>query len=485
MASRPPASRGSSMQTTPSGACTSRRGFLKAAAGSTVAGSTVAFGMPTLLRAKDLNSKLNIAVIGSGGRGAANLQGVASENIVALCDVYEPAMDRWKEQYPQARRETDFRKLFDHASEFDAVVISTPEHTHAFATALALRHDKHVYCEKPLTHSIYEARVIRELAGKKPHLATQMGTQIHATENYRRVVELVRAKAIGPVKEAHVWTERTWGWLPTKEDAAKYRDIVFTNARPEGESPVPPGMNWDAWVGPAPARKFNEVYFPGPKWYRWWEWGSGTMSDLGSHMNDLPFWALDLDAPKSIVAEGPPVHPDLAPATLKVTYEFAARGDRPAVALSWYQGQIRPSQLGKDGVPAWGSGMLFVGTEGMILADYSRHLLLPEGKFADFKRPDPSIPPSVGHYAEWIQAAKTGSPTTCHFDYAGRLTESNHLGNVAYRVSVDELRQEAGSASEFRVGRKIEWDPVAMKVVNCAAADAFIRRDYRPGWSLT
>lgn len=446
----------------------SRRQFLsQAAAGAGAVSGAVAFGMPKLLRAKDLNSKLNVAVIGTGGRGASNLQGVASENIVALCDVYEPALDRWKEQYPNARRENDFRKLFDHAAEFDAVVISTPEHTHAFATALALRLGKHVYCEKPLTHSVYEARVIRGLAAERPQLATQMGTQIHAGDNYRRVVELVRAKAIGDVKEVHVWTGRTWGWLPTADDAKKYGDIVFTNARPEGESPVPPGMNWDAWVGPAPARKFNEVYFPGPKWYRWWEWGSGTMSDLGSHMNDLPFWALDLDAPQTIVAEGPPAHPDLAPATLKVTYEFAAKGDRPAVQLNWYQGQSKPICLGKEGVPSWDSGMLFIGDRGMLMSDYGRHLLLPEAKFVDYKRPEPTIPPSLGHYAEWIHAAKTGAPTTCNFQYAGLLTESNHLGNVAYRV-----------------GQKIEWDATAMKAKNCPAADAFLRRDYRPGWSL-
>lgn len=444
----------------------SRRKFLAKSVGSAASLGAVAFGMPTLLRAKDLNGKLNIAIIGCGGRGGANLQGVASENIVALCDVNENGINQWKDKYPHARRIADFRKLYDHASEFDAVVVSTPEHTHAFATMPALRLGKHVYCEKPLTHSVYESRLVRETAAKAG-VATQMGTQIHAGDNYRRVVELIRAGAIGPVREAHVWVGRTWGRMETEAEAKQHGDIVFVKERPAGSSPVPPGVDWDLWLGPAPARPFHEVYLPGPKWYRWWDFGNGTMSDLGSHWNDLPFWALDLKAPTTIEANGPAPHPEIAPATMSAKYEFPARGEMPAVAMTWYQGQMKPPQWMDKSIPQWDSGVLFVGDKGMLLSDYGKHVLLPEDKFKEFKRPEPTIPASIGHYAEWIHAAKTGAPTTCNFEYAGWLTESNHLGNVAYRV-----------------GKKIEWNAEKMEATNCPDAAPLIRREYRAGWTL-
>ena len=438
-----------------------RRTFLK-----TTAAASAVFAAPAFLRAQNLNSKLNIAVIGTGGRGGSNLNDCANENIVALCDVYEPSLAGAAKRFPQARTAADFRKLFDKPADFDAVVVSTCEHTHAFATMLALQHDKHVYCEKPLTHNIWEARVIREEAAKHK-VATQMGIQIHAGDNYRRVVELIQAGAIGGVTEAHVWVGRVWGWQPTAEDARKYGDIVFSNERPEGSSPVPPGLDWDLWLGPAPARPFHNVYFPGPKWYRWWDFGNGTMSDLGSHWNDLPFWALKLQSPLTIEASGPPPHAEIAPASMQATYEYAARGAMPAVKLTWYQGVNKPAILTAGGIPKWDSGVLFIGDKGMLLADYGRHVLLPEKDFADYKRPAPAIPSSKGQHAEWLHACKTGAPTTCNFEYSGWLTEANHLGNVAYRA-----------------GKKLEWDAANLKATNCPEADKFIRREYRPGWKL-
>ena len=242
--------------------------------------------------------------------------------------------------HPQARRVRDFRKLFDNAREFDAVVVSTTEHTHAFATLPALQLGKHVYCEKPLTYNIWEARVIREAAAKAK-VATQMGTQIHAGDNYRRVVELIQTGAIGPVHDVHVWVGRAWG-RQSEEAAKRNNDIVFVTERPAETTPVPKGLDWDLWLGPAPERPFNEVYFPGPKWYRWWDFGNGTMSDLGSHCNDLPFWALKLQAPRTIEAFGPPPHPEIAPASMRATYEYGPRGDMPAVKLHWYQGEEKP-----------------------------------------------------------------------------------------------------------------------------------------------
>jgi predicted dehydrogenase len=438
-----------------------RRQFGRIVAGAAAGG----FAVPAIVRGRNLNDKLDIAMVGVGGRGAANLHGVSSENIVALCDVYEPAVDRAAKTCPKARRLSDFRKLFDHADEFDAVVVSSTEHTHAFATLPALQLGKHVYCEKPLTHNVWEARMIREAAGKTK-LATQMGIQIHAGDNYRRVVELIQTDAIGPVTEVHVWVGRAWG-RQSGAAAKKYGDVVSVRDRPTEKPPVPSGLDWDLWLGPAPARPYHGVYFPGPKWYRWWDFGNGTMSDLGSHWIDLPFWALKLKAPKTVEAAGPPPHPEIAPASMRVKYEYAARGEAPPLSLTWYQGEEKPEPWTSGAIPRWDSGVLFVGKKGMLLSDYGKHRLLPEDEFKDFKPPEPFIPNSVGHYAEWIHAAKTGAVTTCNFQYSGWLTEANHLGNVAYRV-----------------GQKLEWDPVKLYAPNAPAAEALIHREYRKGWKL-
>ena len=440
----------------------SRRQFVAAAAAT----GAWTFGAPAIVRGQNLNEKLNMAVIGVGGRGGSNLGAVSSENIVAVCDVNESHLNRAGATHPKARQAVDFRRLFDNANDIDAVVVSTCEHTHAFATLAALQLGKHVYCEKPLTHSIWEARVVREAAAKAK-VATQMGIQIHSGSNYRRVVELIQSGAIGPVREAHVWVSRAWGWHASEEESKQHRDIVFVQDRPKDISPVPAGLHWDLWLGPAPERAFNNVYFPGPKWYRWWEWGSGTMSDLGSHWNDLPFWALKLQAPLTVEASGPPPHPDLAPASMQATYEYGPRGDQPAVKLTWYQGVNKPKIWTEGGIPKWDSAVLFIGDKGMLLSDYGKYVLLPEDKFKDFKRPDPSIPDSPGQQAEWLRACKTDLKTTCNFEYSGWLTEANHLGNVAYRL-----------------GKKLEWNAAELRCPNAPEADAIIRRQYRPGWKL-
>ncbi len=440
-----------------------RRDFLRQAALFSAAMATAG---PGTVRAA-ANDRLNIAIIGCGGRGGANLNGVATQNIVALCDVNERNLNIASQRFPQAKKFRDFRLLYDELkdSEFDAVVVSTTEHTHAFATLPALQRKKHVYCEKPLTHNVREARIITE-AAKAAGVATQMGTQVHADQNYRRVVELVQSGAIGPVHEVHVWVSRAWGWQ-SEEDAKTYKDIVSVRERPQVESPIPPELDWELWLGPAPDRPFNEVYFPGPKWYRWWEWGSGTMSDLGSHRNDLAFWALDLDVPLTVEAAGPPPHPDLAPASMSATYEYGPRGDRPAVKLTWYQGTMKPDIWKEKKIPQQNDGVLFIGSKGMLLADYSKHVLLPEDDFKDFQRPPKTIPDSLGHHAEWLHACQTGAPTTCHFGYSGPLTEANHLGNVAYRA-----------------GKKIEWDPKNLRIPNAPDAERFLGREYRSGWKL-
>jgi predicted dehydrogenase len=439
----------------------SRRQFLNEAAAG-----IVAISAPAIVRGRNLNDKLNLAIIGAGGRGADNLRSVGSENIAILCDVNETNLNKAGQSHPNARKVVDFRKVYDFAKDFDAVVISTAEHTHAFATLPALQLGKHVYCEKPLTHNIWEARVIREAAAKTK-LATQMGTQIHAGDNYRRVVELVQSGAIGAVTEAHVWVERAWGLHASEAEAKAAGDAVFVQNRPADSSPIPAGLNWDLWLGPAPERPFNEVYLPGPKWYRWWDFGNGTMSDLGSHWVDLPFWALKLDHPLTIEASGPAPHPEIAPASMQVTYRYGQRGELSPVQLTWYQGSHKPKIWKESGIPQWASGVLFIGDKGMLLSDYSKHTLLPESKFADFKRPEPFIPKSLGHHAEWIHACKTGAPTTCNFGYAGWLTEANHLGNIA-----------------FRAGKKLEWDPKNLRATNAPEIEPMIHRKYRKGWQL-
>ena len=437
---------------------TNRRHFLR-----TILAASVA---PAIVRAQ-AGRKLNVAIIGCGGRGAGNLAEIAAngENIVALCDVNANNLAAAAKKYPDAKTFADFRKLYDEFKDFDAVAVSTAEHTHSFATLPALRMKKHVYCEKPLAHNVWETRKIRE-AAKAAGVATQMGTQIHAMKNYRRVVELIQGGAIGAVTECHVWVSRAWG-LQSEEASKRNRDIVFATERPKEAQTPPAHFNWDLFLGPAVERPFHSVYFPGPKWYRWWDFGSGTMSDLGSHWNDLPFWALNLDAPLTIEASPGPADAELAPATMSATYEYGPRGTMPACKLTWYQGELRPAIWTEKKIPQWDSGVLFIGDKGMLLADYGKHVLLPEEQYKDFQRPAQTIPDSIGHHKEWLEAAKNGGPTTCNFDYSGGLTEANHLGNVAYRV-----------------GKKIHWDAAKLECPGTPEAAKFLKREYRKGWEL-
>ncbi len=450
--------------------CPTRRQFNRAFLTGGALAAASRFAAPAFLRGQNLNSKLNIAIIGCGGRGGANMETVSTENIVAVCDVDSKHVDGAKAAHHEAKAFSDFRKLFDEAEkDFDAVVVSTCEHTHAAATMLALKHGKHVYCEKPLTHDVWEARQIRETAAKA-NVTTQMGIQIHGGENYHRVVALVQSGAIGPVREAHVWVSRAWG-LQSKEAAKKNHDIVYVTERPTESQPVPDYLDWDLWIGPAPMRPYNNVYTPGPKWYRWWDFGNGTMSDLGSHWNDLPFWALKLDAPLTIEASAPagspPPHPEIAPASMSAVYEYGQRGDLQPVKVGWHQGESKPEIWESGAIPKWGDGCVFIGDKGMILADYSKYLLLPKKEFAGEQVAIPEIPPLLEHHAEWIAACKAGKKSAADFSYGGTLTEANHLGNVAWRL-----------------GKKIEWDTKAMKVTNAPEAEKLIRCDRRKGWEL-
>lgn len=393
--------------------------------------------------------KLSIAAVGTANRAAADIAGVRSENLVALCDVDANYLARAQKQFPDARVYADYREMIDkEKGKVDAVVVGTADHNHAPATIRAIRAGMHVYCEKPLTHTVEEARKIAE-AAKEFGVATQMGTQIHAGENYRRVVEIIQAGTIGDVNEVHVWVGKGWGG----------------GDRPEKGTEPPETLSWDLWLGPAPTRPYAPGRYHPAQWRRWWDFGQGTLGDMGCHYMDLAFWALKLRHPTRCEAVGPPVHPETCPLGLEVHYQFPKRDGMPPVKLTWYDGNKTPKTVVGERVPT--AGVMFVGTEGHMFANYGTYRLFPREKFAKFKPPQPTIPRSIGHHAEWIKACKEGTPTTCNFDYSGALTESVLLGNVAYRSE-----------------SALEWDAENLKATNCPAAAKFVRKAYRKGWEV-
>jgi predicted dehydrogenase len=432
-----------------------RRTFLKQSA---IAGTGLVILKSGILKAGNSpNEKLNIAVIGVRGRGGANLRGVKSENIVALCDINEKNLATAAKEYPRAKTYVDWRRCLDQRN-IDAVVCSTTDHTHAFINIWAMNRGKHVYCEKPLANSVEEARMVRKTYIKNRHkLATQMGTQIHASDNYRRMVELIRSGAIGTIKEARVWCSRMpkgGSYLP-------------------GGTPVPDHINWDLWIGPSKMHPYNPGYFGGClAWNLYWDFGSGQIGDMGSHMMDMAYWALDLKLPTTCKATGTPVNPDTCPQWLTAEWDHPANDWRPAVKIYWYDGGKKPGMPSKafnrDEIF---KGVLFKGDKGWLLADYGYRILMPrvENNMTQYSSPKPKdlIPPSPGHHKEWIIGCKTGKPTLCNFDYSGALIENNMLALVAYRV-----------------GEKLEWDARNLRAVNCPEADQYIRKTYRKEWIL-
>ncbi|MFO0913729.1 MAG: Gfo/Idh/MocA family oxidoreductase [Pirellulales bacterium] len=434
----------------------SRRRFLSRSVQASAALSIGYFAFPSsVTAAPGPNDKLRLACVGVTGRAGENIRECSEHDIVALADVDQNLLDKGAAAYPQARKYADYRVMLEkEAPQIDAVLVGTPDHNHAPATAMAMRLGKHAYCEKPLTHTVLEARTLANLA-RDNKLVTQMGTQIHAGDNYRRVVELIRGGAIGPVSEVHVWV-----------------GVDYSGAKFDYSEPAPQGLDWDLWLGPTPSRPYSKGVHPF-QWRRFWDFGAGGLGDFGCHYLDLVHWALDLQAPTTIEAEGPPVDPVSCPPWVKVHYEYPARGAAPPVRVHWYDGGRKPELLSTvklaDGQPLdWGSGQLFVGRDGMLVSDYGRHLLLPADKFADYRRPEPTIPTSVGHHREWIDAIRAGGgPTTCNFAYSGALTEAVLLGTVAYRS-----------------GQRIEWDAAQLQVTNSPQAQALLHTEYRPGWTL-
>jgi len=453
-----------------------RREFLKTTAVGGVGLWVVGSGGSVL--GKAANEKVNVAIVGVGGRGRSHVSGIpkAGGNIVALCDVDDNNLGAAAKEHPAAATYNDFRKMLDERhKEIDAVVVATPDHTHAPAASAAMKLGKHVYCEKPLTHSIHEARYLTELAVRQK-VATQMGNQGHSGGNTRRIVEIVRSGAIGPVREVHAWTNRPI-WPQGKD-------------RPNRTDPVPDSLHWDLWLGPAPERPYvanksdgdsseakgkkkpdARVYHPFA-WRGWWDFGTGALGDMACHILDASFWALDLKYPTAVEAiGGEPRKTESAPSWEIIRYEFPARRDMPELKLTWYDGGKRPPEELFDGEKVQIGGALLIGDKGKIYVpdDYGgKHVLLPKKEFADFKNPEETIPRSPGHHEDFLAACKDPDRPACsNFNYSGPLTEMVLLGVVA-----------------FRCGKRIEWDGANMKATNCSEAGEYIHPPYRKGWEL-
>jgi len=435
-----------------------RRSVLQGSA-AVLAGGGLAQSVPAAAPSRSPNEKLNIACIGIGGRGSANVRGVSSQNLVAFCDVDTKRAAETIKKYPGVPLYADYRRMLDQLDgKIDAVVVSTPDHTHFHPSMMAMERGLHLYCEKPMAHSVEEVRRMTDRA-RESGVATQLGAQRHNNPAVRRAVELVQAGSIGRVSEVHTWIASTRG-MPS---------------HPAETSAVPDHVDWDLWLGPTPRRPFSSDICP-YKWRFWWDYGTGETGNWGCHILDIAFWALDLKYPTRVDVEGSPdPHPEVTPTEMLTRFRFPARGDRPEVKLYWGQQKSGPAILREHPVLAnlnasenarkWNT--LFIGSEGMLLCGFNDYVLLPQEKFSDFQEPESFIPRPQGFHQQWIDAAKGGDAASCEFDYSGPLTETVLLANVAFRTK-----------SGF------DWDGQTRKATGNAAAEAFLTSHYRDGWKL-
>ena len=410
------------------------------------------------------SAKLNIAGIGIGGKGASDLRDASDENIVALCDVDPGYAARTIKLYPKAKVYADFRELLEKQKDIDAVMIATPDHTHAVIAMAALQAGKHVFCQKPLCHDIFEARALAT-AARESKLITQMGIQGHSGDGARLVYEWIADGAIGEVREVDAWCSLSyypWGHAPW---SAKQ------GTRPKETPPVPSTLNWDLWLGPAPARAYHPVYHP-MTWRAWWAFGNGMMGDRGAHTLDPVVWSLKLGQPTSIEATSCGMSAEVHPLSAVITFQFPAREKLPPVKLTWYEGTRapRPDDL-EDGRMMGDAegGVIIKGNKGKLMygvyGDSPR--LFPETAMQAYKRPPKTLPRIKNHTQNWIQACKSGTQASAPFEYSAPLTEICLLGNIATRVDA-----------------RIEWDAANMKVTNVPEANKYVRTEYRQGWSL-
>lgn len=439
----------------------SRRGFVK---------SAIAAGASALLPAKSwarligANGRLNIASIGTGGKGWSDLTSTAaspSVHVAALCDVDESRnhLGQAAEKYPDAVRYTDWRRLLDNAANIDAVIVSTPDHSHAPISMAAMQLGKHVHCQKPLTHTVFEARQMRRAAARAK-VVTQMGNQIQSHLFYRTAVALVHGGAIGKVREVHSWQGGAMGWLIEPD-------------RPAGEDPVPATLRWDEWLGVAPVRPFKTRIYHPFNWRGWQDFSNGQLGDFGCHIMDPVFMALELTAPVTIRADAPPINREVWTKSATVAYEFPGtrRTAADRISLVWYEGAGAAPPRERLGLAANvklpGAGSLLIGELGTLLIPHvDRPRLFPEEKFAEFKFPDVG---ERNHYTSWADACRGEGATTSHFDYSGPLTEAVLLGTIAIRTPHELLM----------------WDANALKITNSAAANALVTKPYRAGWEVT
>ena len=407
---------------------------------------------------KPASEKLNIAGIGVGGQGWGDIGNVSSENIVALCDVDEERAAGTFKRFPKATKYSDYRRMLQKEyKNIDAVVIATPDHVHAPAALMAMKMGKHVYVEKPMAHTIYEAREMTKIA-RQMGVVTQMGNQGHAGPGLRATYEFIQDGAIGPVREAHVWSDR-----PIWPQGI---------GRPTDKPDAPKSLDWNLWLGPAPYRAYHSAYVPF-KWRGWWDFGCGALGDMAVHNADPAFFCLNLDAPVAVEAETSEVNDETFPKWQIITYYFAERNGRGPVKVVWYDGgkkPARPAEL-EEGRNLGGNGILFVGDKGKILCGgwSGGPRIIPESKHKEYKKPAETLKRSIGHHKEWIQACKDKKPADAKagFEYSGPFTESLLVGNLAVRL-----------------GKRIEWDSRAMRATNAPEADKYINKEYRYGWSI-
>ena len=466
------------------------------------------------------SDRLNIAGIGVGGMGAHNIRALASQNIVALCDVdwrytdksfhgmfdslgkAQARLDKAKtaaerkelqdeieqtrllsRKYDSIKRYTDYRRMLEQQKDIDAVVIATPDHLHAVIASAAMSHGKHVYVQKPLTWSIAEARELSKKAQENPKIVTQMGNQGHSTDDARLINEYIAAGAIGTVSEVHVWTNRPLAYWPQgiprpqprpRPDDASWDEAAVMDRLANamvGNYPKPEGLEWDLFLGPGPVVDYHPVYHPF-NWRGWVDWGVGAIGDMGAHLIDSPFWSLDLGFPTSVETVSTPFDNASYPMATMTYYQFAAKGNRPAVKLTWYDGALLPpglqalgaGQMSKDG------GVLYIGDKGKLIHETygANPRLLPQSLHDSVGTPPQKYARiKTSHEMNWVDACKGRGETTSPFSYAARLTEVMLLGVVS-----------------LRAGGKIEYDAQNMRVTNMPAANEFLRREFREGWAI-
>ncbi len=439
-----------------------RRGFL---------GGTAALAASTIVPRHVLggsgytppSDKLNIAAIGAGGQGASNVEGCATENIVALCDVDSVRATETFEKFPNAKRYTDFREMLEKQKDIDAVIVATADHTHAVAAMMAIKMGKHVYCQKPLTHTVFEARKLTE-AAREAKVATQMGNQGHSGDGVQLICKLIWDGAIGSVREVESWTNRPI-----------WPQGIY---RPRETARPPRTLNWDLWLGPAPNRPYHPCYAPF-NWRGWWDFGCGALGDMACHILDPVYAALKLSHPTSVEANSPVVYVDSSlientivetgPVASIVRYEFPARENMPPVKLTWYDGGMKPARPEELEPNQRMGSIIFIGDKGKLMCgEYGdKPQILGKAKLEELAKPQKTPAEKGRHEQNWIKACKGGEPASSNFDYSGPFTEIVLLGNIA-----------------IRVGRKLYWDGVNMTFTNEPDANQYIQTQYREGWSL-